>query len=99
MQVYSVTLNTLGEESATQAKEIIRDHFESNFILLNDNQILIRTNGMDATQLSKVLGMWQDDPEKVPSTLGVIFRLSPHYHGFWEKQLWEWLEDAFKDRL
>ena len=89
MQVYAVTLTKHSQEIAG----IIRDHFPSNHYEVNENQILVRTESMDAPQLSRLLGM--GDESEHPMS-GVVFRLAPHYYGFWHRELWEWLSDAFE---
>ena len=95
MQVYAVYLR----HGSVKVQKIIRDGvFKDNFHEINENYFLLRAQNTDATKLSYALGIGPaEDFDDGVSQSGIVFRLSPHYFGYWNRDTWEWIDDAFKD--
>ena len=92
MQVYAVVLR----DDSQGVRNLIQKDFEKDMFKISENYFLVRTENTDAKSLSRSLGIPAELDEKGPRQSGVVFRLSPHYWGFWDKTIWEWLGDAFE---
>ena len=73
------------------AQELESSSLVASTFPLTDKSILIRSYASNPQQLSDIAGFGGDDPKK---RAGVVFRLNGFYYGFFDKSLWDWLEEA-----
>ena len=75
------------KEANNRATKLLVDAY-SSYYRLQDNLFLVRTRDL-ADTVAKTVGIKGEDR----FVSGVVFRLKPIYAGFYNGDLWDWLEE------